>query len=425
MTMPGEEQGSTADKGLSGLSADEIELFNKHNAPAVEGPAKQKGAKKKGKKHDGAKPGPAVFQFGHMNSLGTVSALSRSEVADLDNIDGAVCKEERYGDEEAEDKSADEEEASEEEGDDAPADIAKLLETLKRRDARIEKLERKNRELSEERTTARKDLDAMTKRFNIKVEEVKEKDREIEDLKSQLREARSKLQGPAPDRGAEIEQLHKTVSDREADIKSLQRENKTLLSDKESLERSLRSAQEARDDAIDDCEEAADRAKALESRISELEGELAIALASSSAPRGKMAVKVRRISGTALESEAFTEPRYKMMLSRDGHRLTFSADVEGKVVNIGGRVNIPRLPSLIPFEGEAEYDAYTDDGRTYLMNIRERRMSAEAGNRTRVLTLARLSDNPYTTSAHDASRTAQTNWTWVIVRMQPHYGGSY
>jgi len=369
MTMPGQEQSSTADKDLGGLSADEIELFNKFNAPAPEDPAEEKGGKKKGKKRRDAEPEPAGFQLGHMNSLGTVSALSKSEVANLDNVDGAVCKEEKYGDEEAEDGPADEEKAPEEEGGDAPADIAKLQETLKRRDARIEKLEKKNKELSDDRTNARKELNTMTERFNNKVEEVKARDREIEDLKAQLREARSKPQGPAPDRSAEIEQLRKTVSDLEADIRGLQKDNKALLSDKESLERSLRSAQEARDDAIDDYEEAAGRVKALESKITRLEGELAAASASQSVPRGKTAVKVRRVSGTALESEAFTEPRYKMMLSRDGHRLTFSADVEGKVVNIGGRVNIPRLPSLIPFEGETEYDAYTDDGRTYLMNI--------------------------------------------------------
>lgn len=62
-------------------------------------------------------------------------------------------------------------------------------------------------------------------------------------------------------------------------------------------------------------------------------------------------VTVRRDSRTTVSSDWFTEPRYTVLMSGDASRLLIRPDPEGKVECTGYALNIPKLATLRPFDG--------------------------------------------------------------------------
>lgn len=372
MTMPEPVQDSAKDTDNRGLNATEQEYLSKLTSQPEKEPAKGKDRKGKKAKDDKSPPKKPVRT---RSSLGKMNGLSDKEKADLEKIDGVSppptrkpsSKEEPPSEKPVEDKGE-------------PADVKKLQKKIDELKEKNEDLREKNRAISKEKTEVKNKLSKMTERFESKRKELEKfkKDAAIEksNLAAQLKEARAEADGlrkakdkpssPADKDVKELESRLQAAKDdldqAEADLKKIQSEDGKRI---KALEERAEKAEEERDKALEDLTIAKNTIEGLKDTVSDLESKGGTVPSDAIASSGI----VRRTSETTLESDLFTDGRYRMVLSRDGRSITFSADIEGKVVNIDGMVNIPRLPSLVPFDGIAEYTANSVDGKTYVMNL--------------------------------------------------------
>ena len=220
---------------------------------------------------------------------------------------------------------------------------------------RISSLEAKLTETKGELTEARGERDDYKGRFEKKLEEVKTLSEENDGLKTRnrelserIRELGDKLKTKAEQTevvrddaeigrlGKEVEGLKAKLKSKEEECETLEAERTSLATEKEGLEAEIRSLRESRIETM-----ALDTAVETESPSEE---------------------KVRRTSPTTFESALFTDRKYLFRLARSGRTISFAPDVEGAAVCVDGTISLPRLAELVPFRGEAEYDAVVRDG---------------------------------------------------------------
>lgn len=223
--------------------------------------------------------------------------------------------------------------------------------TVNRLKEQISDLVEKNETLRKEKADLRKQYDDYKDRFENKLKELEEAEESIDRLKavnSELRDENTDLRNrleaakkerPAPVDDGEMRRLRARVSDLERELKAAKTESEDL---KEKLDASEKLA---------------------EGLSRQLEEQAKVARPAERSP-SKVGTVVRS-SPTTLESVLFMEGRYTVWLSRDGHTMRISPDVEGRAICTDGAISLPRLQLLIPFEGVREYDVYSEDGTRF------------------------------------------------------------
>ncbi len=69
-----------------------------------------------------------------------------------------------------------------------------------------------------------------------------------------------------------------------------------------------------------------------------------------------------------MESDLFSSPRYLVRMSRDGRRMRFSPDIEGRAICRDGAIDMPLLAELVPFSEPTAHDAVvTSDGTVVIV----------------------------------------------------------
>ena len=76
---------------------------------------------------------------------------------------------------------------------------------------------------------------------------------------------------------------------------------------------------------------------------------------------------VRRSTATRFDSDIFTDGKYLVRLARNGRSISFTPDVEGSAICIGGGIELPRMRDIIPFQGMKEYEAVVKDNSEILV----------------------------------------------------------
>ena len=221
----------------------------------------------------------------------------------------------------------------------------------------ISSLRSKVEELKTERNQIREERDSYRDRFERKLEELKASESAME----QLRSERSELGDRVRALQAKVDSAPKepkVVRD-DTEVKRLQKEKREIESEMESVRTEL-------DDAL----------ASLESerhRVAELEAELEMArdAARASSPLfsvGEVSGKVTRTSPSTMESDLFSSPRYLVRMSRDGRRMRFSPDIEGRAICRDGAIDMPLLAELVPFSEPTAHDAVvTSDGTVVIV----------------------------------------------------------
>ena len=165
------------------------------------------------------------------------------------------------------------------------------------------------------------------------------------DLANDLVKARSKLE-------AATRELEKPSDKRRCYV------NQAAASEDSALKAELDGLRRINADLKLEAEGLRKELEAAKSRISELEN-----AREPAAPPANEEMTVYRISETEFRSVLFDCPRYDVRLSRDGRRISFKPDVEGRVRCSRGVMSIPSLPDLIGFDGAKEYLAVLEGGR--------------------------------------------------------------
>lgn len=202
-----------------------------------------------------------------------------------------------------------------------------------------------------------RELEGEISSLRSKVEELKASESAME----QLRSERSELGDRVRALQAKVDSAPKepkVVRD-DTEVKRLQKEKREIESEMESVRTEL-------DDAL----------ASLESerhRVADLEAELEMArdAARASSPLssvGEVSGKVTRTSPSTMESDLFSSPRYLVRMSRDGRRMRFSPDIEGRAICRDGAIDMPLLAELVPFSEPTAHDAVvTSDGTVVIV----------------------------------------------------------
>lgn len=215
---------------------------------------------------------------------------------------------------------------------------------------KAEELERKLEECKGDLAKARQDRDEYKGRFESKMDDNKALIGENDGLKketSRLRERVSGLESRLEKASenvvftrddTEIERLGKDVADLKGNLEDSEKRREALESEKGTLEEEIGR---------------------LRSEVEELRS--SVLTEPEEAPVPQVSGTVRRTSPTVFESVLFTDGRYMVKLARSGRTISFKPDVEGTAVCKGGRISLPKLASLVPFDGESEYEVYRRD----------------------------------------------------------------
>ena len=217
----------------------------------------------------------------------------------------------------------------------------------------ISSLRSKVEELKTERNQIREERDTYRNRFERKLEELKASESAME----QLRSERSELGDRVRALQVKVDSAPKepkVVRD-DTEVKRLQKEKREMESVRTELDDALASLESERH------------------RVAELEAELEMArdAARASSPLssvGEVSGKVTRTSPSTMESDLFSSPRYLVRMSRDGRRMRFSPDIEGRAICRDGAIDMPLLAELVPFSEPTAHDAVvTSDGTVVIV----------------------------------------------------------
>lgn len=219
--------------------------------------------------------------------------------------------------------------------------------------------------LKDEKAGIRKERDDYKARFERKVEELQKAEDDLESV----RKERAGLAEENRDLRARLESAPKAPAPVRDDA-----EERRLRKEVSGLRSELEEARGERDEAAAELDAERARVRELEARVAELESS-----ARPQEPRDEPVGTVRRTSPTRLESELFTEPRYRIVLSRDGHRMTFSPDVEGRTLCTDCAIELPVMEMKLPFSGAAEYTAFRTSGGVLRIALRGARRRLPVG----------------------------------------------
>ena len=218
---------------------------------------------------------------------------------------------------------------------------------------RISDLESKIDEIKEDRTKIREERDDYKTRFETKVDENKKLSSDLDDLKGKNRDL--------SDRVGELENALKkkaaeTVVVRDdAEVERLNKEN-------DGLKEKLKKSEEQRESLESEVTALQTRVDSMKSEIDDLlnrnyvTGEIHVEL-----EQNQMGT-VRRSTATRFESDLFDDGKYLVRLARNGRSISFTPDVEGSAICIGGGIELPRLKDLVPFQGIRECKAIVRNG---------------------------------------------------------------
>lgn len=221
---------------------------------------------------------------------------------------------------------------------------------------KIDGLQSKLDEVKKEKETIREQRDDYKDRFEDKQKDLDAANATIEQLKtdnSKLRGDNSKLQ-------SDLNEARKQKTPSADSVKA-----EKLARDVKNLEDKLR-------DARNEVEDLKSKLKESESRVRELSELLENSRPEPvpAEPAREPVGKVIRSAPEILESDLFTESRYTIWLSRDGHTMRIAPDVEGRALCKDRRMTLPRLRLLLPYDGREEYEAYPDDGAGIVLSLR-------------------------------------------------------
>lgn len=221
----------------------------------------------------------------------------------------------------------------------------------------IEKLNSKLNELKDEAKKAREECGSYRERFENKVDELRNAEGRIEELRSTNHELSS-----------ENARLNET-------IKNIPRTNA------QRYDSELRKVKKQLDDANSENSDLTDKLEAVRKELAEIKAEksdLEFKLAEIEKNQEKPASPmlnagpigtVRRISADTLSSDLFTCPRYKAIISRDGSRLTFTPDIEGGAVCRECRITLPKLATMLDYDGACDYKVFSADGHSLMISL--------------------------------------------------------
>lgn len=221
---------------------------------------------------------------------------------------------------------------------------------------KIQELQTKLDEVKEDRNSIRDERDDYKKRFEKKQEDLDNANTAIQ----QLRSENSGLRNENSDLRSDLNEARKQKTPSSDSVKA------------EKLAKYVKELEEKLKDARGEVEDLKSKLGESESRVGEL-SELLEKGRFEPAPvepaRGP-AGKVIRSAPEILESDLFTESRYTIWLSRDGHTMRIVPDVEGRALCEDRRITLPRLRILLPYDGKSEYEAYPDDGAGIVLSLR-------------------------------------------------------
>lgn len=227
--------------------------------------------------------------------------------------------------------------------------------TVKELNEKIQELQAKLDEVKEERNSFRDEREDYKKRFEKKQEDLDGANTTIQ----QLRTENSGLRNENSDLRSDLNEARKQKTPSSDAVKA-----EKLAKDVKELEEKLKEAQ----NEVEDLKTKLGESESRVGELSELLEKSRLEPAPVEPARGPVG-KVIRSAPEILESDLFSESRYTIWLSRDGHTLKITPDVEGRALCEDRRMTLPRLRLLLPYDGRAEYEAYRD-GSGIILSLR-------------------------------------------------------
>lgn len=232
-------------------------------------------------------------------------------------------------------------------------ELDQVIEDLKTAKKELEKarkeIDKLSKDLDKQREAAEK-YKPYKERFEKKNEEHKAARADCERLKkdnSALRQANESL---SKENKSLSRPQDETPSIARKDLEKARKENDKLSSEIDGLRDENSHLKSENLDLRERLDEAAGKIGALEAEMDSRSG------------KKDLVGTVSRPEPAVLESDLFTRPRYKAVISIDGTKMTFTPDIRGGAVCSEGKIRLPKLESYLDFHGPADYKAYSADG---------------------------------------------------------------